>query len=237
MQDNQMTVREAIQTRKSVRDFLPRPIPFETIKSVLEAARRTPSGGNVQPWHAIVLSGSALDEFRTGMLPSVEAGIGSEPEQYAIYPPKLADPYAARRFKVGEDMYARAGIPRSDKAARLAWIARNFRFFDAPVGMFVHTPAFMGPPQWSDLGMWMQTIMLLLRSHGLDSCSQEAWSLFHSSVRRLIPIPDDHIIFAGMAIGYADPNAPVNELVSDRADTSEYIRYLGFDDEQTQKTN
>lgn len=225
-----MHIEEAVATRRSIRAFRPDPVPPAILREVLEAARRTPSGGNLQPWHAIILTSDALADFCDEMLRSVEKGIGSEPPQYDIYPPALTAPYNTRRIKIAEDMYERLGIARSDRAARLAWVARNFAFFGAPVGMIVHMPATMGPPQWADLGMWMQTVMLLLRAKGLDSCAQEAWSLFHTSIRQHLPIPDSHIIFAGMAIGYADHTAPVNALVSERAELEQYIIMRGFPD-------
>lgn len=223
-----MDVTEAVRSRKSVRAFLPDSVPQEVLLDVFEAARRTPSGGNLQPWHAIVLTGQPLTAFRAGMAKAVVNGLGSEPEQYPIYPSDLPKPYRERRFKVAEDMYGLLGVPRDDKPARLAWVAQNFCFFGAPVGMIVHMPAIMGPPQWSDTGMWMQTLMLLLRGHGLHSCAQEAWSLFHTSIRRLLPIPPDHIVFAGMAIGYADTTKSVNNLHSERAVLADYVSFDGF---------
>lgn len=225
-----MDVEEAVASRKSIRAFLPDPVPPSVLKDILEIARRAPSGGNLQPWHAIILTGGPLASFCDRLAPSIAKGFGSEERQYDIYPSALTDPYNARRTKIAEDMYGLLEIPRSDRAARLAWVARNFRFFGAPVGMIVHTPSAMGAPQWADLGMWMQTVMLLLRGKGLDSCAQEAWSLFHTSIRQYLPIPASHVIFAGMAIGYADQTALVNALVSDRAELDQYLIMLGFSD-------
>ena len=223
-----MDVFEAVQSRKSVRAFLHDPVPQDALVKVFEAARRAPSGGNIQPWHAIVMTGEALDRFCEAIAVAVANGLGSEPEQYAIYPADLTEPYKSRRTKVAEDMYGLLGIPRSDKSARLDWVARNFQFFGAPVGMIIHVPSSMGPPQWTDLGIWMQTVMLLLRGHDLHSCPQEAWSLFHTSIRQLLPIPDDHAVVAGMAIGFADLSAPVNGLIADRASLSENLVFDGL---------
>lgn len=219
-------VSEAIATRRSVRAFKDRPVPRETIAAILAQAARAPSGGNLQPWHVIVLGGAQLEIFRTGMRAAAARGLGSEPNQYEVYPASLPAPYEDRRRKVGEDMYRQIGIAREDREGRRSWFQNNFQFFGAPVGILIHTPALMGPPQWADLGIWLQTVMLLLREYGLDSCAQEAWSVFHTSVRALVPIPEDHILMAGMAIGYADHDHAVNGLVSDRAALSDYVTWM-----------
>lgn len=221
-----MSVTEAVEQRRSVRGFLPTPVDRKLLESILATASRAPSGGNLQPWHATVLAGDRLGEFRAAMDDVAARGLGSEEPQYAIYPSPLPSPYADRRLKVGEDMYGLLGIERDDQAGRRKWFAENFRFFGAPVGLILHMPALMGPPQWSDLGMWMQTLMLLLVEAGLGSCPQESWSLFHGSVRKLVPIPEDHMIFAGMAIGYPDPDKPVNRLRAERAPLAETLSWL-----------
>ena len=125
-------------------------------------------------------------------------------------------------------MYAALGIPREDKMGRLMQFAANFRAFDAPVLMLVHTPRLMGPPQWSDIGMWLQTVMLLLREAGLDSCAQEAWAIYQAQIREIVPIPDDHIFFCGLAIGHRDPDAAINTFPVARAPLDEAVTFLGF---------
>ncbi len=144
-----------------------------------------------------------------------DSGVEDRPE-YAVYPKDLKSPYRDSRFQVGEDMYALLGIPREDKAARFAHLARNYRFFDAPVGLFCFVDRQMGPPQWSDLGMFLQTFMLLAVEAGLDTCAQEAWAMRAQSVAAFFDVDPDWMLFSGMAIGYRDPSAPVNELVSQR---------------------
>jgi nitroreductase len=94
--------------------------------------------------------------------------------------------------------------------------------------MLIHTPRYMGPPQWSDIGMWLQTVALLLREEGLDCCFQEAWAIYTPQIRQCFAIPDDHIFFCGMAIGYRDPNAPVNNFPVPRAPLEEVISWEGF---------
>ena len=225
-----MNVREALDSRRSVRDFLPTPVPGEVIRRVLAAASRAPSGGNLQPWHIDVVAGSRLDELKALMqrrLAAVAAGDMAEQPEYSIYPKDLVAPYRDYRFKVGEDMYARLGIPREDKAGRLRWFARNFAFFGAPMALFCSVDRRMGPPQWSDLGMFLQSVMLLLREEGLDSCAQECWSVYPRTIGEFIGIPPERMLFTGMAIGHANPDHPVNQLRTDRAPLEAFARFHG----------
>ena len=155
-------------------------------------------------------------------------GRNAHAPEYAIYPPDLEGAYEARRFGVGEAMYAALGIERDNKRGRLAQFMRNFRAFGAPVLMLVHTPRYMGPPQWSDMGMWLQTVMLLLREEGLDSCAQEAWAVYTKQIRECVDIPDDHIFFCGLAIGHGDRSLPINQFPVPRAPLDEVVRWEGF---------
>lgn len=226
-----LSVSEAVATRCSVRAYLDRPVSTRILRDVVGKASRAPSGGNLQPWHVTILSGRVLREFCEEFGRSIAAAPEYDSSQYEIYPSSLPGIYDGRRRKVGEDMYGQLGIARDDRAGRRAWFNQNYRFFGAPVGLFIHMPAAMGPAQYSDLGMWMQTMMLLLRETGLDSCAQECWSLYHARLRALLPLPQDHLIFAGMAIGYRDPEAAVNQLRTDRAAIGETAQFLGFEDE------
>ncbi len=223
-----MTITQAVLSRRSIRQFLPTPVDAATLRRVLTTAQRAPSGGNLQPWNAELLTGEPLARLIATVLPEVFKGRAGMTPEYTIYPEALADPYEARRTGVGEAMYEALGIPREDKPARLAQFVANYRGFDAPVLMLIHTPRTMGPPQWSDMGMWLQTVMLLLREEGLDSCAQEAWSAYGGAVRQAVSIPDDHVFFCGLAIGYRDPAAPVNQFDVPRAPLDEVIRFHGF---------
>jgi nitroreductase len=186
------------------------------LRGSLEAAARAPSGGNLQPWRIHLLVGAALQRFRERMKQRLELG-GFDPIDYAVYPPNLHEPYRTQRFQVGEGLYATLGIERADKLGRLGQFARNYNFFGAPVGLFCFVDRRMGPPQWSDLGMYLQTLMLLLCERGIDSCAQEAWSAFGATVAEFVAAPAEQMLFCGMAIGYADAAAPVNRLVTERA--------------------
>lgn len=222
-----MKVSEAIATRRSIRGFLDTPVPHTTIRRVLDVARRAPSGGNLQPWHIQIVSGEALARLKQMMLQKVEQTPLGETTEYDIYPRQLVSPYRERRFQVGEDMYGHLGIPREDKAARRKWFSRNYQFFGAPMALFCTVDRRMGPPQWSDLGMFLQSVMLLLREEGLHSCAQECWAMYPQTMGEFLRIPPERMLFTGMAIGYEDPQAPANRLVAARAELEEFAEFIG----------
>ena len=224
------SVSDALETRFSCRAFLDKPVPEDDIRYILETALRAPSGGNLQPWHVWVVKGAQLagfvDEIKEKMTDN-PVGEGSE---YHIYPPDLADPYSTRRRDIGERMYATIGVAREDKVGRLAQMARNFEFFGAPCAMFFALDKSMQEGQWSDMGMIIQSIMLLARERGLHSCPQEAWAIWAPSVKKFLDIPDTMTFFCGLALGYADPDAPINMLKTPRAPIEEMVRFVGFSD-------
>lgn len=217
-----MDVSQAVASRRSVRAFLDTPVDEQVLRAIFEKARFSPSGGNVQPWHGSVVAGAKLHS----MFDAFRAGSGTP--EYEIYPANLPDPYRTRRFQSGEAMYASIGLERDNKAGRMGHLVRNFTAFGAPAALFCYTPRFMGKPQWSDLGMWLQTIMLLLKEAGLDSCAQEAWSGQGSVIRAQLGLSDDWIFFCGMAIGYADPEATINRFPVARATLDETVSFEGF---------
>ena len=217
-----MQVVEAIASRKSIRAFKSDPVPRATIEEILILAARAPSGGNLQPWRVAVLLGDARNELVRRVAEARQQTPMGEPPEYQVYPPNLAEPWRTRRFRVGEAMYARLGIPRENKAGRLQHFARNWDFFGAPVGLIFTINRVMQHGQWAALGMFLQNIMLLARAHGLHSCAQEAWAVWHKLIRDYLDIPADEMIFCGMALGFADEEAPVNALVSERAALKEF---------------
>ncbi len=224
-----LTVSEAVASRRSVRDFLPDPVPQAVLERVLQKAQRAPSGGNVQPWNARVLTGEPLARLFEGIAQVLPEGRAAHAPEYPVYPPELTGAYEARRFGVGEAMYEALGVGRDDKRGRLAQYFNNFRGFGAPVLMLVHTPRYMGAPQWADIGMWLQTVMLLLREEGLDSCAQESWAAYQQHVRSHTAIPDDHIFYCGLAIGKRDPQAAINTFEVPRAPLAEAVVFEGFE--------
>ncbi|WP_176593600.1 nitroreductase [Sphingobium sp. EM0848] len=221
-----MNVSEAVTSRRSIRQFLLDPVDRAVLERVLEKAQRAPSGGNLQPWNVHVVSGTALNRLCGALAKVLPQGRAGHSGEYAIYPADLADRYSDSRYEVGESMYAALGVTRDDKQGRLAQFARNYRAFGAPVLMLVHTPRYMGPPQWADIGMWLQTVMLLLREEGLDSCAQEAWAVYQKQIREHVAIPGDHIFFCGISVGYRDPDAPVNSFPVARTPLKQVVTFV-----------
>ena len=223
-----MKVSEAVATRMSCRAFLPTPVPEATVRAILDAARQAPSGGNLQPWRVYALAGDALADVVAAVRAKLRTHPRGEEPEYDIYPHGLWEPYRSRRFKCGEDLYATIGVTREDKLARLLQFARNYAFFGAPVGLFFYLDRRLGPPQWSDVGMYMQTVMLLAREHGLDTCAQEAWSVWHRTVGEFLGAPPELMLFSGMALGWRDESAPINRLRTERAPLEEIASLRGF---------
>jgi nitroreductase len=222
-----MNVSEAVERRISVRAFRQDPVPGELLRELLQKASRAPSGGNVQPWIVHALAGQKLTEFKS-MLAARQAAGEHETPEYDIYPAALWDPYRTYRFECGEDLYRTIDIPRENKAARFRQIARNFDFYGAPVGLFFFLDRRMGPPQWADLGMYMQTVMLLAVEYGLDSCAQEIWAHWPKSVAAFFKVPETQMLFAGMSLGYRDPDHPINSLRTKRAQLDDFAHFHGF---------
>jgi nitroreductase len=223
-----MLVSEAVASRRSVRGFLPTPVDPAVIRRVVEAAARAPSGGNLQPWHIDVVAGEPLEELKAIMRKRMAEAPGGEPTEYDIYPKVLPSPYKDYRFAVGEELYRALGIPREDKMKRMMWFARNFEFFGAPVALFCTVAKTMGPPQWSDLGMYLQTLMLLLREEGLDSCPQECWAIYSATIRDFLKTPEDRMLFTGMAIGFKDEADPANAARAARAPLADFATFRGI---------
>jgi nitroreductase len=217
-----MRVKDAVSSRTSVRKFLQDPVDSKLIESLLELSSRAPSGGNLQPWKIFVLNNQSMTDF----LLFQEAWDQPESPAYEIYPSKLKEPYRTSRFELGEQMYELLGIPRDDKNSRIEQVMKNFQFFGAPCAFFCFVDRQMGPPQWSDLGMFLQTFMLLAKEAGLDTCAQEAWSMKHDSVSKFVNAEDSDILFCGMAIGYRDESAAVNTLKSQRRPLKEWAKFL-----------
>jgi nitroreductase len=222
------TVSHAIATRISCRAFLPTPVPAALLRQLLAAAQRAPSGGNLQPWHVHVLTGTPLGEFLALLRTRLTVNPLGEGTEYDIYPKELREPYNARRSQCGEDVYRAAGIPREDRAARIAQFARNYQFFEAPVALFFAIHRQMGLGQWADLGMFMQNLMLLAREQGLHTCPQEAWAVWHKTVGEFLQLPLEHMLFCGMALGYADTAAPINQVRTQRAPLTEFATLHGL---------
>ena len=189
-----MDVFEAVASRYSCRAFLPTPVPEKTVRDILERAARAPSGGNVQPWRVHALAGERLEALRAIVRSRLDELPRFEGAEYDIYPRGLKEPYEGRRQRSGVMLYQSIGVTRDDRAGRYKQYARNFQFFDAPVGLFFSIDRSMGPPQWSDLGGYIQTVMLLARGHGLHTCAQEAWTHLHKTLPSFLKLPPEYII-------------------------------------------
>ncbi len=223
-----ISVTDAVTARYSARAFLDRPVPRETIAEMLALAARAPSGGNLQPWHVDVVAGDALAALKARVAASLAANPAGEGAEYYVYPPGLAEPWRGRRFACGEQLYAALGIPREDRAARLAQFARNFEGFGAPVLLFFSLPRHFGPPQWAHLGMFMQNLMLLAAERGLATCPQEAWALVHRTVGEVLGLGEERMLYCGMALGFADEADPVNQWRTERVPVEDFARFAGF---------
>ncbi len=223
-----MHVDEALKTRISIRDFLDKPVSQDTVREILDAARWSPSGGNLQPWKVIVVAGDARQKVIDLASDVLENNPKGEADEAPIYPPKLWEPFRSRRFKIGEDMYALLGVPREDKPARLAWVARNYQFFGAPVGLFFVIDRGLGRGQWAHIGMLMQSIALAATARGLGTCMQESWAAVRKTLHSHFALAENEILYCGMALGHPNPDAPVNTLRSDRIEVDELATFHGF---------
>jgi nitroreductase len=226
-----MTVTEAIRQRISTRAFLPDAIPRADLEDLLQTAQRSPSGGNLQPWKLIVVAGKAKDDVIDLAARTLGVVDPTKPWQTdrPVYPDlKAIDPvYDQRRRRVGEMMYDTIGIPKDDRAGRIAWFANNYRFFGAPVGLFLVIDTRMGHGQWAHMGMYMQTIALLAEERGWGTCMQECWARLRPELAQHFSLDDHHMVYAGIALGRPDPAAQVNELYTERAPLDEVVEFRG----------
>jgi nitroreductase len=222
-----MHVTDAVKNRTSTRAFLSTPVSTARLREVLDIARWSPSGGNLQPWRVFTVSGEAMQSLKKQAREEAATNPLGDPTEFAMYPEKLQEPYRTRRYQCGEALYASIKIPREDKPARLAHVARNFEFFGAPAAFFFALEKNMGPGQWAHLGMFMQTIALVAHEQGLATCMQEYWMLRHTLIRRFFSMSESLQFYCGMAIGYADSQHPINGLRTERAPVDEFAVFYG----------
>ena len=221
-----MTVEHALQHRKSCRSFLDRPVDGQLLRSIIQQASRAPSNGNLQPWQLFVLTGDALASLKANTREAIAQNQPLSTPEYSVYPKPLKTEFHARRFAIGEDIYRVLGITREDKAARRAQFAKNAIMFNAPVGVFAYIDRSLSYGQWMDLGMFLQSLMLLCEEHGLASCAQGYWTFFHDNVRAATGAPDDLMLACGLAIGFEDTEAPINRVHSARASIDEFATFM-----------
>ena len=221
-------VDQAITSRRSVRAFLPTPVAREDIEAILDVARRAPSGSNTQPWKVYVLTGESKARLSESVLAAYDHPEADtlHREEYPYYPRTWIDPYQSRRRKVGWDFYGLLGIGRTDKERMHAQHARNFRFFDAPVGIIFTIDRVMEQGSWLDYGMFLEAVMVAARARGIDTCPQAAFTQFHRVIAEHLALTDDEMVVCGMSMGYANPAAIENTLVTERAPVSDFTRFL-----------
>jgi nitroreductase len=225
----QAAVDEAITSRRSLRAFLPTPVPRETIEDLLRVASRAPSGTNTQPWKVHVLTGASRDALSERILAAHNdpAQAATHTEEYAYYPTQWVSPYIDRRRKVGWDLYGLLRLAKTDKAGMHRQHGRNYAFFDAPVGLVFTIDRVMQQGSWLDYGMFLQSLMVAARGRGLDTCPQAAFTQYHRLIAEHLGLGANEMVVCGMALGHADPAAVENTLVTERASVSEFAKFHG----------
>jgi nitroreductase len=223
-----MDIFDAVASRYSCRAFLPTPVPEAIVRDILARASRAPSAGNMQPWRVYAIAGERVEALKALLEPRMNELPKAEGGDYRIYPDPMEEPYRTRRFAVGEMLYQSIGVPHADKPARYRQYARNFQFFGAPVGLFFALDRSFGVAQWADIGGLLQTVMLLARGHGLHTCPQQAWVSWQRTMRTFLDLPDNLMVYSGLALGYADEAAAINSWRSPREPVDSFASFSGF---------
>lgn len=221
-------VAAAIASRRSIRAFLPTPVPQETVERILDIAARAPSGTNMQPWRGYALAGEPLRRLCAALVAEAMAGTPVEAE-YRYYPEAFFEPYLSRRRKVGWDLYGLLGIARGEGEKMKRQHARNFEFFGAPVGIVFTIDRRLEIGSWLDYGIFLGNVMTAARGFGLDTCPQAAFAPHHRTIREHLAIPAEEVVVCGMALGHADPAAPVNTLVTERVPARGFCAFRGWE--------
>ena len=223
-----LDVEEAITSRHSIRAFLPKPVPRELLERVLAVASRAPSGTNTQPWNVYVLTGAAKEALSQRVLAAYDDPEEREmhTEEYAYYPTEWKSPFIDRRRKVGWDLYGLLGIAKTDKTRMHLQHSRNYEFFGAPVGLMFTIDRIMRQGSWLDFGMFLQSVMVAARGLGLDTCPQAAWTPFHRIVMPAIGAPANQQLVCGMSLGYRDPDAIENTLMTEREPVANFVKFI-----------
>lgn len=226
--ESSAAVDAAITSRRSVRAFLPTPVPRETIEQILSVASRAPSGTNTQPWKVHVLTGAAKDALVRDIREAHDdpQARAQHTQQYDYYPTEWRSPYIDRRRKVGWDLYTLLGIGKTDKARMHAQHGRNYAFFDAPVGLMFSIDRVMQTGSWLDYGMFLQNVMVAARGRGLDTCPQAAFMQYHRIISKHLDLPEEQMVVCGMSLGHADTDAVANSLTTEREAVAGFARFL-----------
>ncbi len=222
-------IEAAIRGRRSIRAFLPDPVPAALVEHLLDVAARAPSGTNMQPWRAHALAGEPKEALSRALV-AAHAEPSGHDAAYRYYPDEFFEPYLSRRRKVGWDLYGRLGIARGEAERMRAQHARNLLFFDAPVGLVFTIDRRLEIGSWLDYGMFLENIMVAARGHGLETCVQAAFAPFDRVIREFLRLPETDVVVCGMSLGYADPDAPENGLETERVPAREFATFRGWDE-------
>lgn len=218
-----------MRSRRSVRAFLPTPVDRATVQELLELASRSASGSNIQPWKVHVCTGEVRERLSATILQALDRdGPGAYQREWNYYPVNWREPYIGRRRRIGWGLYGLLGIAKGDYEATERQRRENYRFFGAPVGLVFTLDQDLEIGSWLDLGIFLGSLMVAARGHGLDTCAQAAFADFHTLIRPILGIPDTEIVICGMALGHADPDAVVNRLATERAPVAEFATFQGF---------
>ena len=220
-----MELKKAIEKRYSVRGYLNKNVEKDTVKNILEVAKRAPSGVNSQPWKVYVVMGETRDNLVKEACENIDKG-NIEKEQYQVYPTERPDWYRARQRASGFALYGALGIGKEDKDKRMAQARKNYEFFGAPVGIFITVNNTVGPNGWGHVGHFVQNICLAAVDAGLATCLQEAWAGFPNLIKKHINYGDDEILWCGIALGYEDPEHPANSFRTEREEFESYAKIL-----------
>jgi nitroreductase len=222
------SVDAAISSRRSIRQFLPNPVPREAVEEILDLAARAPSGTNMQPWRGYAVAGAARTALCDAVLAAFDLQEAGHSQEVPYYPEKFFEPYLSRRRAVGWELYALLGIKRGEAEKMRAQHRRNFEFFGAPVGLMFTIHRGLATGSWLDYGMFLENIMVAARGRGLDTCPQAAWPQYHRAIRPILGLAEEEIVVCGMALGYADWQAPENSLITARDPAGSFMRFAGF---------
>ncbi len=221
------TIEWAILSRRSVRAFLPTPVPRETVESILDVARFAATGVNIQPWRVHVVTGPAKDRICAAIQRAIDDSAFDQTfaDEWDYYPREWISPYLERRRTVGWNLYGLLGIEKGDKERMKAQHSRNYKFFDAPVGLFFTIDRVMQKGSLIDYGMFLQNIMIAARAHGLSTCPQAAFMKYHKIIANQLQLHPSEMFLVGMSLGFADPSSIENSLVTERAEVSAFSTF------------
>lgn len=217
---------DVVRSRRSIRRFLPTPVDPALLLNLLDLAACAPSGVNTQPWQVWVVTGASKEALTAAILEESQRPTFEHRGEYDYYPEKWVEPYLSRRRHTGRELYALLGIEKKDTERMRAQWARNYAFFDAPVGLIFSQDCCLGQGSLIDYGTFLQTLMLAARAHGLDTCLQAAFTEYHPTIHQMLEIPSTQMIIGGMSLGYADPCAPENSLKLPRIPAREFTHFL-----------